>query len=655
MIRSSFVFAVVTLAGAVIGALPTTAADTVDLLAREERALVAAAERVATSVVSIETVGGLDTLGGMPAASGPASGTIVSSDGYIVASAYNFAQKPTSVLVGLPDGTRTPATVVATDRNRMFVLLKIEADQPLPVADIAPAPELRVGQWAVAVGRSFQRDKPNLSVGIISGLNRIWGKAVQTDARVSPSNYGGPLVDIQGRVVGLLVPLSPEKVGDLAGAEWYDSGIGFAVPMEQVLAALPRLKKGRDLLPGVLGITLKTGDLFVDPPVIHTTRPNSPSAKAGLRAGDRVVSVDGVAVNSRNQLSRQLNPHYAGDAVRLVVRRDGTELERTVTLTDKIDPYARPFLGVLPGRTKSNDSGVTVRYVYSDSGAATAGLEIGDRIEAVNGQKVGDALQLAERIAGFAIGQSIKLTVVAADGTRSEAAVKLTSEPADIPEPLPPSSATVHPEAQPSPDRPQTGHYTTHIGDFKNECTVYVPESFDAEQSYGLLLWLHGPGGFDANALVNRWKPLADRDRFILVAPKAADPQRWSPAELEFVAGAVDEIAGEYDVDPLRIAAHGQGQGVAVACLVAWNDRERIRGVAAVQGPIAGNPEDNDPEYRLGFYVAGPAESLKAPPIERLRALKYPVTTRELDAKAKYLNDEQLAELLRWFDTLDKI
>jgi len=72
-------------------------------------------------------------------------------------------------------------------------------------------------------------------VGILSATNRIWGKAVQTDAKISPGNYGGPLIDIRGNVIGILVPLSPQGQGEVAGAEWYDSGIGFAVPLNDML------------------------------------------------------------------------------------------------------------------------------------------------------------------------------------------------------------------------------------------------------------------------------------------------------------------------------------------------------------------------------------------------------------------------------------
>ncbi len=111
----------------------------------------------------------------------------------------------------------------------------------LPVPEAFPKDQIRVGHWALAVGRTLSpeiTDPPSVSVGIISALDRVWGKALQTDAKVSPVNYGGPLVAMDGRVQGILVPASPQSEGATAGVEWYDSGIGFAIPMDDVLKAL---------------------------------------------------------------------------------------------------------------------------------------------------------------------------------------------------------------------------------------------------------------------------------------------------------------------------------------------------------------------------------------------------------------------------------
>ena len=107
----------------------------------EQQAIRAAAERVAPSVVKIETVGGLERIGNVRVGTGPTTGLIVSPDGYIVSSAFNFAARPSSILVGLADGTRTPAKLIATDHQRMLVLLKIHVDEQLPVPEAVPEDE----------------------------------------------------------------------------------------------------------------------------------------------------------------------------------------------------------------------------------------------------------------------------------------------------------------------------------------------------------------------------------------------------------------------------------------------------------------------------------------------------------------------------------
>ena len=152
------------------------------------------------------------------------------------------------------------AKVVANDHTRMLTLLKVDA-KDLPVPRPFPKDEVRVGQWSLALGRTLDPNPdhpPSVSAGIVSAPDRIWGKAIQTDAKVSPVNYGGPLVALDGRVFGRArAGVHRAGEGETAGVEWYDSGIGFAVPLEDVLAVVPRLKGGKDLRRGLLGITPK--------------------------------------------------------------------------------------------------------------------------------------------------------------------------------------------------------------------------------------------------------------------------------------------------------------------------------------------------------------------------------------------------------------
>src|SRR5256885_2038084 len=129
--------------------------------------------------------------------------------------------------------------ISSTSARAQDVNDKAEAAIKAAVARVAPSVvriETSGGAEVVGLtpgGRALGVDEnapPSVSVGIVSALGRMYGKAVQTDAKVSPVNYGGPLVGIDGRVQGVLVPASPRGDSDAAGVEWYDSGIGFAIP-----------------------------------------------------------------------------------------------------------------------------------------------------------------------------------------------------------------------------------------------------------------------------------------------------------------------------------------------------------------------------------------------------------------------------------------
>src|SRR5437868_879731 len=162
--------------------LPLSAQD--DLSSQEEQTIRAAVEKVAPSVVKIETIGGLERVGKVLVSTGPTTGLVVSDDGYVLSSSFNFIQQPSSILVTLPSGSRAPAKIVARDHSRMLVLLKVNTTEPLVAPVAAPRGEATVGQWAIAVGRTYDQAEPNVSVGVISATNRIWSKAIQTDAKI---------------------------------------------------------------------------------------------------------------------------------------------------------------------------------------------------------------------------------------------------------------------------------------------------------------------------------------------------------------------------------------------------------------------------------------------------------------------------------------
>ncbi|HEY2147819.1 MAG TPA: PDZ domain-containing protein, partial [Pirellulales bacterium] len=478
------------------------AEDNVSL--REEQAIKAAVARVAPSVVRIETFGGLERIGNLLVGTGPTTGLAVSSDGYIISSAFNFVQKPAQILVHLDDGSRLPATLVATDHSRMIVLLKVSlpSGKELPVPVAAPEGEIAVGQWSIAVGRTFEGPKPSVSVGIISAVGRVWGKAMQTDAKISPNNYGGPLVDIEGRVMGLLVPLSPmatSELAELAGVEWYDSGIGFAVPLETINRMLPRLKKGEDLYGGLMGVSMKGIDIYSEEPELAAVQPNSPAYQAGLKPKDKIVEIDGHKVARQAELKHLLGPHYAGDKVTLVVLRGKERLEKTIELVGKLVPYANPFLGALPMRPiagATGEPGVTLRYIYPDSPADKAGLKPGDRITACEGKPVKSLDELFEQFASLTPKHKTKFEVHRGDETLKPE-IQLGSLPEAIPGDLPAAhDAPPAPECPKPATGPATGTVKIKLPESKNECIAYVPDSYNAKLTYGVIVWLHPPGGY---------------------------------------------------------------------------------------------------------------------------------------------------------------
>jgi serine protease Do len=634
-----------------------TAADS--LQAREEQAIKAAVARVAPSVVRIETVGGLERVGRLMVGAAPTTGLIVSTDGFVISSAFNFVQKPDSILVTLEGGTRRPAKLVATDHSRMLVLLKVETDASLSVPEVVPEKEMRVGQWAVALGRTFESNQPNVSVGIVSALDRIWGKAIQTDAKISPNNYGGPLVDISGRVLGVLVPMSPQGGAEVAGVEWYDSGIGFAVPLESVMRSLPAMQQGRDLRAGLLGITMQGADVYGSEAVIAAARASGPAYKMGLRAGDKIVEAGGQSITRQSELKHELGPRYASETIRIVALRGAERLEREVELVDKIEPYEAPFLGILPVRGESLEkSPPIVRFVYPESPAAVVDLKPGDQIRSIDGAAVDKLSTLVEKMQALEPGQKVRLEV----GRGSETLLvepTLGRLPETLPGVLPPAHDAV--DAPAEAERARTGVVTIKIPEFENECLAYVPENYNPRLAYGVVVWLHAPGGFKQEELMERWKPLCDENDLILLAPKSADRARWQPTEARFVRRVLDDILKNYRVDASRVVVHGHEGGGAMAYLVGLTNRDVVRAVAAVDAPLPRVSElpETDPVERLAFYTTLAAKTDATPAVEagikRLRDMKFPVSVHEVGDQPRYLTTEELQQLVRWFDSLDRI
>ncbi len=562
----------------------------------------------------------------------------------------------------LPSGARAAAQIVARDNSRMLVLLKVNTSEKLTPPIAAPKNEMTVGEWAIAVGRTYDQPLPNVSVGVLSATGRIWSTAIQTDAKISPANYGGPLIDIQGRVLGILVPLSPQRgSGEVAGAEWYDSGIGFAVPLADVLKHLPTLKAGKDLHPGVMGITLKQGDRYALPAELAATHPLSPAYKAALKAGDTIVEIDGTPITRQSQLQHALGPRYAGEKVHLVFTR-GKGKERheiDIELIDKLIPYEHPFLGILPLREGEN---VRVRFVYPGSPAAAAGIKPGDSViefaaEKSEPENITDAAQLRAAIANLEPKAKARLKIQR-DGETLSLELAPAKLPTDIPGDLP---LPVKEPLPPAAEKTVTGIVEIKLPEEKNECVAFVPENYHPQMPHGLVVVLSAPGAVDRDKLASRWKAVCEERHLIVLAPMSAAADKWQPTEIDFIRKTIDDVISHYNIDPTRIATYGYQTGGAMAYLVGFDYTDRIRAIVAIDAvpPNRTRLPESDPINRLAFFIATAEKSATAPLLKSLftalEGLKFPITKKSLGEKPRDLNEEELNDLGRWLDTLDRI
>jgi S1-C subfamily serine protease/dienelactone hydrolase len=688
----------------------------------QEQAVKAAVRKAAPFVVQIETSGGTDIISAGPRGAvirkgfGPTSGVIVAADGYVISSAFNFANKPSAIFVSVPGHKeRYVAEAVATDHSRMLTLLKLKAvARPLPVAAAVPKADIKIGQTAVALGRTLSANAdqpPSVSVGIVSALGRIWGKAVQTDAKVSPVNYGGPLIDLTGRVLAVLVPASPQSEGETAGVEWYDSGIGFAIPLEDVLAVLPRLKEGKDLKRGLMGVTIRDPDMYGAPAKISAVAPGSPAEKAGIKAGDTLTEVAGKPVANHAQVLHQLGTRYEGDTITVKLQRDGKEVTPPpLTLSGVVAAFGQSFLGILPVRDDPAP-GVEVRYVYPKSPAEAAGIKEGDRLVKVGPVAAPGQPAVLQPVAGrdallallenVAPGTELRFEVKRKDGGKTETlTAKLGQAPEDVPAKLPARSSAGKALAAAAPGAPAKPGEGKSEGEKKGDDKkdddkkdekkkdgkksdtgllkrttpaadhsywVYVPENYDPNVAHALVIWLHPVGknkDRDVDDLTWVWQPACEDQHVILVGPKTDNERGWNGGDAEFVQEVVKAVTDSYTIDRRRVVAHGMGLGGEMAFYLGFNARSLVRGVAVTGAGLTSNPKESVPSQPLAFFLAvGGKDPLKGAVEEskkKLAEFKYPVVLRVVAEMGHQYLDGRSAlptfdEMVRWIDSLDRI
>ena len=292
------------------------------------------------------------------------SGFVIGKDGTILTNAH-VIDGATKVTVQFANDKTLTAKVVGKDRSSDIALLKVDpSGLNLTPLSLGSAKDVQVGDPVVAIGNPFGLDR-TLTTGVVSAKQRqIQGlngfaidNVIQTDAAINPGNSGGPLIDSAGKVIGIN---SQIETGSTSKG---NVGIGFAVPIDTAIKLLPQLKKGATVTTGYLGISAQTIDSSLaglNLPVsagalVEAVQPNSPAAKAGIKAGDIpaqlngasvtlggdiIVKVDDKAITSSNGLSSYIASKKKGDTVKVEVIRDGKHRTFSIVLAER--PQSTP-------------------------------------------------------------------------------------------------------------------------------------------------------------------------------------------------------------------------------------------------------------------------------------------------------------------------
>lgn len=282
---------------------------------------------------------------------GAGTGFIVTKDGLIVTNRHVVDDEDANYTVVLNDGTQLEAKVIGRDSILDIAIVKVESATELPVLKFGDSSKLKVGQTVVAIGNSLGEFSNTVSSGIISGLSRsiIAGGnmndqerldgVLQTDASINPGNSGGPLLDLSGNVIGVNVAVARDA-----------ENIGFAIPINSVVQVVNSVIEFGEIVRPYLGIRYQNltesiakeanlpvskgawivpnGNRSEGPAIL----PNSPAAKAGLRAGDIILKVNGVELSESIPLQSELQKYKVNDEITLSILRGESTQEVKVKL-----------------------------------------------------------------------------------------------------------------------------------------------------------------------------------------------------------------------------------------------------------------------------------------------------------------------------------
>jgi putative serine protease PepD len=271
------------------------------------------------------------------------SGFIINGKGDILTAAHVVARAQT-VTVSFPDGVTRKASVLGEDDSSDVAVLHVDpAGLTLFPLTLGSSRSLAIGQAVGVVGDPLGFDR-SLSTGVVSGLDRTIqapdgfsiAHSVQTDAALNPGNSGGPVLDFSGRVIGIADQIATGASETSGTGSDTSTGVGFAVPIDLAKDELSQLEAGRQVSHAYLGVsTTPAIGGAQQGALVAAVETGTPAAKAGLRAGDVIVGVDGRALGSADALIDTLAADHPGQHVRLKVLRGSATTVLTATLSEQ--------------------------------------------------------------------------------------------------------------------------------------------------------------------------------------------------------------------------------------------------------------------------------------------------------------------------------
>ncbi|MCA9562446.1 MAG: trypsin-like peptidase domain-containing protein [Myxococcales bacterium] len=368
-------------------------------------------------------------------AEGEGSGVIINSAGYILTNNH-VVENARVIIVRTTSGDEYSAEVVGTDPPTDVALIKIESDEPLPIAPFGDSDELHVGDWVLAIGSPLGLDF-TVTSGIVSALGRrdihpdgreMYENFIQTDASINPGNSGGPLINLRGEVIG--VNTAVNRLGQ---------GIGFAIPINMVKAIIPQLMDSGTVHRSCIGVTIEpvtrvmAANYGLEHPrgaIVVGLQPGGPAEAAGLTTGDLILGFDGEEINEAGDLPWLASIAGVGNEVDIDILRAGVRSDisvvlgelpcsGTVTASAAVEPSTSQ-LGIAVGEMDEatrmsigidSDVGVVVEDVTPGGLAAMGGLRPGDVVTAVGDELVTDPEQFAALLAEYRSGDLVRFRV----------------------------------------------------------------------------------------------------------------------------------------------------------------------------------------------------------------------------------------------------